>query len=144
MKMRAPFLLFFGICLTVLFGVLKSQPLLAQPTFRGGDLTYECLGASGVFRFKAGVYVTCPGVNPFKDSLALFERSTVPGSVPVFRGWLRFDAGQSYSIADSSAPRTTPMPLASCQSSGSIIKDVWRMVFVGDVLLDTVPVPATG
>ena len=144
MKMRACSFLFFGLLLGSLFGVLPTQQLSAQPTFRGGDLTYECLGTSGVFRFTAGVYITCPGVNPFKDSLALFERSMVPGAVPVFRGWLRYDAGQSYSIADSSAPRLAPLPLASCQSSNSIIKDVRRMVFVGDLLLDTVPVPAAG
>ena len=144
MKMRACSFLFLGLLLGSLFGVLPTQRLSAQSTFRGGDLTYECLGSSGVFRFTAGVYITCPGVNPFKDSLALFERSMVPGAVPVFRGWLRYDAGQSYSIADSSAPRLAPLPLASCQSSNSIIKDVRRLVFVGDLLLDTLPVPAAG
>ncbi|MFM9143728.1 MAG: hypothetical protein ACKOPP_07005, partial [Bacteroidota bacterium] len=109
MKMRALSPLFFGLCLATLLGVLMSPSLLAQPKFLGVDFTYEFLGSSGVFLFKAGGYVTCPGVNPFKDSLALFERSTVPGSVPVFRGWLRFDASQSYSIADSSGPRSIPM-----------------------------------
>ncbi len=57
MKMRACSFLFFGLLLGSLFGVLPTQQLSAQPTFRGGDLTYECLGYfGGLPVYSGGLY----------------------------------------------------------------------------------------
>ena len=43
---------FVGLCLWTL--LLSVQGVLAQE-FRGGDLTYRCLGSSGLFEFTAVV-----------------------------------------------------------------------------------------
>jgi hypothetical protein len=131
---------FVGLCLWTL--LLSVQGVLAQE-FRGGDLTYRCLGSSGLFEFTAGVYVTCPGTVPVRDSLVLYQVTNAPGSVPVFLGWLRYLPSQSYSIADTSAARP-PVSLINCSSTNSIIKDVRRLVFKGTIALDTVAVPAGG
>nr|MBM3932277.1 hypothetical protein [Sphingomonadales bacterium] len=122
--------------------------------FRGGDLTYRCLGGSGQFEFTAGVYVTCPDtvtiggtlrVRPFRDSLVLYQTYRTPWSDTIIqKGWLRFQPVECYSIADSSFPRITPIPAGNCNSPGSVIKNVWRMVFRGVIDLDPVTVPASG
>ncbi len=122
--------------------------------FRGGDLTYRCLGGSGQFEFTAGVYVTCPDtvtiggtlrVRPFRDSLVLYQTYRTPWSdTIIWKGWLRFQPVECYSIADSSFPRITPIPAGNCNSPGSVIKNVWRLVFRGVIDLDPVAVPASG
>ncbi|MFM7588171.1 MAG: hypothetical protein ACKO55_03565, partial [Bacteroidota bacterium] len=119
--------------------------------FRGGDLTYRCLGGSGQFEFTAGVYVTCPDtvtiggnlrVRPFRDSLVLYQTYRTPWSdTIIWKGWLRFQPVECYSIADTNPSRSSPIPLGRCNSPSSIIKDVWRMIYRVVIDLDTVSVP---
>lgn len=135
-------------------GILLTCSWTSAQVFRGGDLTYRCLGGSGQFEFTAGVYVTCPDtitiggivrLKPFRDSLVLYQTYRTPWSdTVIFKGWLRFQPVECYSIADTFSTRVNPIPSGNCNSSGSVIKNVWRLIFRGVIDLDQVTVPAGG